>query len=97
MMTPLELLQHRRDDIRRIAAKHGAYNVRIFGSVARGEARPDSDIDFLIEKGPTTSSWFPAGLVLDLEELLGRRVEIVTEKALSPYLRDCVLREAVAL
>lgn len=96
-MTPLELLQHRRDDIRRIAAKHGAYNVRIFGSVARGEARPDSDIDFLIEKGPRTSSWFPAGLVLDLEELLGRRVEIVTEKALSPYLRDRVLREAVAL
>lgn len=96
-MTPLELLQHRRDDIRRIAAKHGAYNVRIFGSVARGEARPDSDIDFLIEKGPTTSSWFPAGLVLDLEELLGRRVEIVTEKALSPYLRERVLGEAVPL
>jgi predicted nucleotidyltransferase len=96
-MTPLELLQHRRDDIRRIAARHGAYNVRIFGSVARGEARPDSDIDFLIEKGPTTSSWFPAGLVLDLEELLGRRVEVVTEKALSPYLRERVLGEAVPL
>ena len=96
-MIPLELLQHRRDDIRRIAAKHGAYNVRIFGSVARGEARPDSDIDFLIEKGPTTSSWFPAGLVLELEEMLGRRVEIVTEKALNPYLRDRVLREAVSL
>ena len=96
-MTPLELLQHRKDDIRRIAAKHGAYNVRIFGSVVRGEARPDSDIDLLIEKGPTTSSWFPAGLVLELEEMLGRRVEIVTEKALNPYLRDRVLREAVAL
>jgi predicted nucleotidyltransferase len=55
-MTPLELLQQKRDDIRRIATKHGAYNLRVFGSVARGEARPDSDIDLLIEKGPTTSS-----------------------------------------
>jgi uncharacterized protein len=96
-MTPLELLQHRRDDIQRIAAKHGAYNVRIFGSVVRGEAGPESNIDLLIEKGPTTSSWFPAGLVLDLEELLGRKVEIVTEKALNPYLREQVLREAVPL
>lgn len=96
-MTPLELLQHKKDDIRRIAAKHGAYNIRVFGSVVRGEARPDSDIDLLIEKGPTTSSWFPAGLVLELEEMLGRRVEIVTEKALNPYLRDRVLREAVSL
>jgi predicted nucleotidyltransferase len=97
MMTPLELLQHRRDDIRLIAAKHGAYNIRVFGSVVRGEAKPESDIDFLIDKGPTTSSWFPAGLVLELEELLGRRIEIVTEKALLPYLRDRVLREAVPL
>jgi len=96
-MTPLELLQNKRDDIRRIATKHGAYNLRVFGSVARGEARPDSDIDLLIEKGPTTSSWFPAGLVLELEEILGRRVEIVTEKALSPYLRDRVLSEAIPL
>ena len=96
-MTLLELLQHKKDDIRRIAAKHGAYNISVFGSVVRGEARPDSDIDLLIEKGPTTSSWFPAGLVLELEEMLGRRVEIVSEKALNPYLRDRVLREAVSL
>ena len=96
-MTPLELLQQKRDDIRRIATKHGAYNLRVFGSVARGEARPDSDIDLLIEKGPTTSSWFPAGLVLELEEMLGRRVEIVTETALNPYLRDRVLSEAIPL
>ena len=96
-MTPLELLQDRKDDIRQITAKHGAYNVRVFGSVVRGEAGPESDIDLLIEKGPTTSSWFPAGLVLDLEELLGRRVEIVTEKALNPYLRERVLGEAVPL
>ncbi len=96
-MTLLKLLQDRKEDIRRIAAKHGAYNVRVFGSVARGDAGPESDIDLLIEKGPTTSSWFPAGLVLDLEEMLGRRVEIVTEKALNPYLRNRVLREAIPL
>jgi predicted nucleotidyltransferase len=96
-MTPLEFLQDRKEAIRRIAAQHGAYNVRVFGSVVRGEAGPESDIDLLITTGPTTSSWFPAGLVLDLEELLGRRVEIVTEKALNPYLRERVLSEAVPL
>jgi len=97
MSDVLELLTDKREDVLRIAAKHGAYNVRIFGSVARGEATPDSDIDLLIEKGPTTTPWFPAGLVLELEESLGRRVDVVTEKALNPYLRDRVLREAVPL
>jgi len=92
-----QLLHEKRDDICSIAAKHGAYNIRIFGSVVRGEAGPDSDIDFLIDAGPTTSSWFPAGLILDLEGILGRHVEIVTEKALNPYIRDHVLREAIPL
>ena len=96
-MTLLEVLHEKRDEVLRIAAKHGAYNVRVFGSVARGEAGPNSDIDLLIEKGSTTSSWFPAGLVLELEEILGRRVEIVTEKALNRHLRDRVLQEAVSL
>lgn len=96
-MTLGELLSQKREEVLRIAAKHGAYNVRVFGSVARGEAGPNSDIDLLIEKGPTTSSWFPAGLVLELEELLGHRVEVVIERALNPYLRDHVLREAVPL
>jgi hypothetical protein len=92
-----QLLSEKRDEIQNIAAKHGAYNIRIFGSAARGETGPDSDIDFLIDAGPTTSSWFPAGLILDLQEILGRRVEVVTEKALNPYIRDHVLREAVPL
>ncbi len=96
-MTLGELLSQKREEVLRIAAKHGAYNVRVFGLVARGEAGPNSDIDLLIEKGPTTSSWFPAGLVLELEELLGHRVEVVIERALNPYLRDHVLREAVPL
>ena len=96
-MTLRELVNQKREEVLRIAAKHGAYNVRVFGSVARGEAGPDSDIDLLIEKGPTTSSWFPAGLVLELEELLGHRIEVVTERALNSYLRDRVIREAVPL
>ena len=92
-----QLLHEKREEIRNIAAKHGAYNIRIFGSVVRGEAGPDSDIDFLIDTGSTTSSWFPAGLILDLQEILGRPVEIVTEKALNPYIREHVLHEAVPL
>lgn len=92
-----QLLSEKRDDICAVASSHGAFNIRVFGSVVRGEAGPDSDIDLLIDAGPTTSSWFPAGLILDLERILGCRVEVVTEKALSPYIRDSVLREAVPL
>lgn len=96
-MTLEQLILGKRDEIQRIASKHGAYNIRVFGSMARGDAGPESDIDLLIDVGPTTSSWFPAGLVLDLESLLGRRVQVVTEKALNPELREHVLREAVPL
>ena len=91
----LDLVQSKREEILRIASQHGARNVRVFGSVARGNARPDSDVDFLVEVGPVTSSWFPAGLILDLENLLGRRVEVVTDRGLNARLRDEVLREAV--
>ena len=96
-MNPLELLQQKRDAVLQIAARHGAYNIRIFGSVARGEAGLDSDIDLLIDRGPTTSPWFPAGLVLELEEELGRRIEVVTEQGLNRHLRERVLREAIPL
>jgi predicted nucleotidyltransferase len=92
-----ELLQEKRQEILRIAARHGAHNVRIFGSVARGEASPGGDVDFLVEVGPERSAWFPAGLVLDLEELLGCKVDVVTEQALHWYIHDRVLEEAVAL
>jgi predicted nucleotidyltransferase len=91
----LELVRAKREEIQRIAVKHGARNVRVFGSMARGDARPDSDVDFLIDAEPVTSSWFPAGLVQDLEGLLGRRVEVVTERGLNHLIRDEVLREAV--
>lgn len=96
-MTDLEQLRSKRDKVLNIAAQHGALNVRVFGSVARGDAGPDSDIDLLVTRGPKLSPWFPAGLVLDLEEVLGRRVEVVTETGLNGYLRDQVLREAIPL
>ena len=92
-----EIIKTNCNEIRRIAAQHGATNIRLFGSVARGEARPDSDVDFLVDVTTQTSSWFPVGLILDLEKLLGRRVEIVTERALNDDLREQVLREAVQL
>ena len=92
-----QLVREKSADIKTIAAKHGAKNIRVFGSVVRGEAGPDSDVDFLIDTGPSTSSWFPGGLILDLEEILGCRVEIVTERGLNPYIREHILREAVPL
>ena len=96
-MRGIEMLRGKRSQILELAARHGARNVRVFGSVARGESSPDSDIDFLIDCGPNPSPFFPGGLLMDLEELLGRRVDIVTERGLHPYLRDQILHEAIAL
>lgn len=96
-MSDLDALRSRQAEIRSIAAKHGAGNVRVFGSVARGESRTDSDVDLLIDiVGPTTP-WFPGGLLVDLEKSLGRRVDIVIARSLHPLLRESVLKEAVAL
>ena len=92
-----ELLREKRQELLTIAAKPGAYNVRLFGSVARGEAGPESDVDILVDAGPETSSWFPAGLIIDLEELMGCEVDVVTEGALHWYIKDQVLQEAVPL
>jgi predicted nucleotidyltransferase len=93
-MTVQEAVVARREEILRIAAKHGARNVRVFGSVARGTAGPDSDLDLLIDVGPDHSPWFPAGLILDLEDLLGCRVDVVVEESLYHVIRDRVLAEA---
>lgn len=92
-----EVLGDKREEILRIAAKHGVTSIRVFGSVARGEAGPDSDVDFLIEAGDEVTPWFPAGFVADLRDLLGRRVDVVETCALRPRLRVQVLEEAVAL
>lgn len=89
-----ELIQEKREDILRIAQTHGAFNVRVFGSAARGETGPESDVDFLVDVGPKHSSWFPAGLTLDLENLLGHHVDVATSDALHWFIRDRVLQEA---
>ena len=86
-----------RDEILRLAARHGAGNVLVFGSVARGEETPESDVDFLIDVTGETTPWFPGSLTADLEQLLGRRVQVVIRRSLSHLIRDEVLREAVPL
>lgn len=93
-----DLLSEQRQVILAIAAKHGAYNLRVFGSVARGEADEQSDIDLLVDYSlDRISPWFPAGLKLELEQLLGRKVDIATEAALTDRIREQVLREAIPL
>jgi predicted nucleotidyltransferase len=89
-----ELLQDQREAILRIAAQHGAHNVRVFGSVARGEARPDSDVDLLVELEPGRSLLDLGGLLMDLQTLLGREVDVVTDKGLRDRIRARVLQEA---
>lgn len=90
-------LHERRDEVLRVAARHGAGNVRLFGSAARGEDTPDSDIDLLIDVTGATTPWFPGSLTADLEELLRRQVQVVIQRSLSPLIREAVLREAVPL
>jgi hypothetical protein len=94
VMTTTEIVQTKRDEILRIAERHGARDVRVFGSVARGEATEDSDIDLLVSAGDETSPWFPAALVAELERLLGRKVDVVTEDGLYWLLRRRILQEA---
>lgn len=93
-----DLLQEQRTQILAIAQKHGAYNVRVFGSVARGEATEESDIDFLVDYDlEKITPWFPGGLLIDLEQLLNRKVDIATVDMLKESIRDHVCREAVVL
>lgn len=92
-----ELLKAKREQILQLAARHGAYNVRVFGSVARGDARPDSDIDFLVDLQPGRSLFDLGGLLVDLQELLAHNVDVITERGLRERIRERVLREATAL
>ena len=93
-MTVVELLKEKREEILQVAQKHGARNVRVFGSATRGDATAESDLDLLVEAGEQTSPWFPAGLVEELEDILGRPVDIVTEDSLYWLLKRRILREA---
>lgn len=91
------LLKERREDILRVATRHGARNVRLFGSVERGEADSQSDIDILVDMEPGRSLLDLGGLWSDLNALLGVKVDVITEKGLKKRIRDRVLSEAVSL
>jgi predicted nucleotidyltransferase len=96
-MTIDELLKVKRDEILRIAGQHGASNVRVFGSAARGEAGPESDVDLLVELDPDLSLLDFVALKQDLEDLLNLEVDLVTEQGLHRRIRERVLREAQPL
>jgi predicted nucleotidyltransferase len=92
-----ERLITQRDEILHLAARWGARNVRVFGSAARGEAGPESDVDLLVELEPDRTLFDLGGFLMDLQDLLGCKVDVVTEPALHSSIRDRVLQEAVPL
>jgi uncharacterized protein len=92
-----ELIRLKREDILRIAAQYGGCNVRVFGSVARGDADELSDIDFLVDMEAGRSLLDLGGLLMDLQATLGRNVDVVTERGLKPRIRERVLKEAVEI
>ena len=99
-MTPISVyqrLQARREDIMSIAASHGARNIRVFGSVSRGEETGQSDVDFLVDFDPGRSLLDHVALIQDLERLLQCRVDVVTEPGLHWYIRDRITKEAIPL
>ena len=96
-MDPKKTLAEKREEILRICAKYGARNVRVFGSVARGEFDENSDIDLLVEFEPGRSLLDHAGLWAELQELLGCKVDVVSDRGIKPRIRDRVLKEAVPL
>ena len=92
-----DTIREQREAILRIAARHGATDVRLIGSVARGEARPDSDVDLLVTWSEGTSLLNHAALMLELERLLGRKVDIASDGWVKPSVRNSVYRDAIAL
>ena len=96
-MNVSKTLSNKRDEILWIAAAHGARNLRVFGSVSRGEATEKSDIDLLISLEPGRTLLDIVAIKQDLEDLLGCNVDVVTEDAVSPYIREKILKDAVSL
>ena len=92
-----DTIREKRGEIIRIAGRHGATEVRLIGSVARGEARPDSDIDLLVTWSEGASLLDQAALMLELEKLLGRKVDIASDGWVKPAIRESVYRDAIAL
>ncbi len=96
-MATLDDIRAKREAILAVASRHGARNVRLFGSVVRGEDRPDSDLDVLVEFEKGRSLLDLAGFGIDLEDLLGRKVDVVTEGGISPYIEPYIRAEAIPL
>ena len=97
-MTLNDLTPATKAKIKEIAAQHGAFNVRVFGSVARGQADRNSDLDLIVDYDlDRISLWFPVRLIRDLENLLGARVDVVTSAGLKDRIRDEVLQESLSL
>ena len=96
-MTARDTLKRHRTDVLKLAAQYGATDIRVFGSVARGDADDSSDIDLLVRMAPGRSVFDIGGLLMDLQDLLGRRVDVVTERGLRPRIREQVLRGAVPI
>lgn len=97
ILTIQKLLEEKREEILALAARHGARNVRIFGSVARGEAKADSDVDFLVEMESGRSLLDRVALIQDLEDLLDRKVDVANVKGLRELWRERILQESVPL
>ena len=91
------LINEKREEIIRIAKAHGATSIRVFGSYSRGEERPGSDIDLIVELEPSRSLLDVIAMKQEIEDIVHKKVDVVTEAALSPYIRDDILQEAVAL
>ncbi len=96
-MPTISKIKSMREEILRLAAQYGAHNVRVFGSVARGEDAPESDVDFVVTFDPDRSLLDHGGLLMDLQDLLGCKVDIVSERGMRPRMRERVLKEAVSL
>ncbi len=96
-MVTMETLKARREEILRLARRWGAHDVRVFGSVVRGDAGPRSDVDFLVHFEPDRSLLDHGGLLMDLQDLLGCEVDVVDDEAMRPRFRERVLKEAVPL
>ncbi len=96
-MNTLSILQIRKAEILALAAKHGASNVRLFGSVVRGEDQPDSDVDLLVDMQENRGLFDLIGLQQDIEKMLGRKVDVLTPDGINRYLKDRILGEAAPL
>lgn len=91
------LVEKHRNELKALALRHGLRDVHVFGSMARADARPDSDVDLLVDAPPGTSAFVLGAMLMDAQDLFGRRVDIVTRSSLNPALRERVLREAQRL